>query len=93
MKFDIRRVRDIKTKEIPSEMEQWVPDTGPQLRHLIWSNVDVRSGTYEEKDGSIRKLTWKEISKINREDLLFDINASDYCIYGRILRYTKKESK
>ena len=60
MKFDMQQVRDIKTKEIPikdCEMEGW-------------SDVYVRSGNYEEKDGSIRKLTQKEISKINREDLL-----------------------
>jgi hypothetical protein len=39
-----------------------------------WSDVYAKSGNYEEKDGSIRKLTWKEISKINREDLLFNIS-------------------
>ena len=67
MKFDIRQVRDIKTKVIPSkdcEMEGW-------------SDVYAKSGNYEEKDGSIRKLTWKEISKINREDLLFYISLSE----------------
>ena len=56
----MQQVRDIKTKEIPikdCEMEGWF-------------DVYVRSGNYEEKDGSIRKLTQKEISKINREDLL-----------------------
>ena len=63
MKFDIRRIRDIETKEIPikdCEMEGWF-------------DVYVRSGNYEEKDGSIRKLTQNEISKINREDLLSTI--------------------
>ena len=70
MKFDIRQVRDIKTKEIPikdCEMEGW-------------SDVYARSGNYEEKDGSIRKLTSKEISKINREDLLFNISLSELII-------------
>ena len=59
----MQQVRDIKTKEIPikdCEMEGWF-------------DVYVRSGNYEEKDGSIRKLTQKEISKINREDLLSTI--------------------
>jgi len=63
MKFNMQQVRDIKTKEIPikdCEMEGWF-------------DVYVRSGNYEEKDGSIRKLTQKEISKINREDLLSTI--------------------
>ncbi len=63
MKFDMQQVRDIKTKEIPikdCEMEGWF-------------DVYVRYGNYEEKDGSIRKLTQKEISKINREDLLSTI--------------------
>ena len=63
MKFDMQQVRNIKTKEIPikdCEMEGWF-------------DVYVRSGNYEEKDGSIRKLTQKEISKINREDLLSTI--------------------
>ena len=63
MKFDMQQVRDIKTKEIPikdCEMEGWF-------------DVYVRSGNYEEKDGTIRNLTQKEISKINREDLLSTI--------------------
>ena len=63
MKFNMQQVRDIKTKEIPikdCEMEGWF-------------DVYVRSGNYEEKDGSIRKLTQNEISKINREDLLSTI--------------------
>jgi hypothetical protein len=64
MKFDIRQIRDIKTKKIPikdCEMEGWF-------------DVYARSGNYEENDGSIRKLSRKEISKINREDLLFNIS-------------------
>jgi hypothetical protein len=63
MKFDIRQVRDIKTKEIPIK-DCWMEG---------WSDVYARSGNYEEKDGSIRKLTSKEISKINREDLILNI--------------------
>ncbi|MAH43648.1 hypothetical protein CL614_08090 [archaeon] len=60
MKFDMQQVRDIETKEIPIK-DCWMKG---------WYDVYVRSGNYEEKDGSIRKLTQKEISKINREDLL-----------------------
>ena len=67
MKFDIRQIRDIETKKIPikdCEMEGWF-------------DVYARSGNYEENDGSMRKLTRKEISKINREDLLFNIFLSE----------------
>ncbi|MBT7557488.1 hypothetical protein HN615_11245 [Candidatus Woesearchaeota archaeon] len=60
MKFDMRQVRDLKTKEIPIK----------DCEMGGWSDVYARSGNYEEPDGSIRKLTSKEISKINREDLL-----------------------
>jgi len=56
----MQQVRDIETKEIPIK-DCWMEG---------WYDVYVRSGNYEEKDGSIRKLTQKEISKINREDLL-----------------------
>lgn len=66
MKLNLRNIKDITIKNIPMKGYEG------------WYSTIARSGNYVEPDGTIRKLTRKEISKINREDLLATLFDPDH---------------